>query len=285
MRVVQDYRVLNRNAGTRLAAIVMIVLASTHANAELRLQFDDHFDREEREKLSLWVHEAKAGVESLVGPYPFDIRIRFTRARSGKPVPWARTYRGRTQGIHFYVDPRHSLDGLRRDWTAAHEFSHLILPYLGRQNSWFAEGFASFMQYQVMHSMGVIGPDEVIRRYRQKLDKSASEYGYPRREFVATTPRLQAERRYPVMYWGAAVFFFRFNQTLETHAGITVIELLSDYMRCCRRHRSNLPGLARELDELAGAPYFSESVASFVSIVGFPDYGDLRLGIVAARAD
>ena len=263
----------------------MIVLASTQANAALQLQFDDHFGREEREKLTLWVHEVKDGVEGLVGPYPFDIRIRFTRTRSGKPVPWARTYRGRTQGIHFYVDPHHSLSDLRRDWTAAHEFSHLILPYLGRQNSWFAEGFASFMQYQVMHSMGVLESDEVIKRYREKLDKSATEYNYPGRAFVATTPRLQAERKYPVVYWGAAVFFFRLNQTLEARAGMTVIELLSDYMRCCRRHRSELPKLARDLDELTGARYFSDDLDSFLSMVGFPDYRNVRLGVVATRQD
>jgi len=56
------------------------------------------------------------------------------------------TRRSRRQSVHFYVDPQFSYDALRRDWTASHELSHLVLPYLGAEHIWFAEGFASDMQ-------------------------------------------------------------------------------------------------------------------------------------------
>lgn len=262
------------------AVIVLVAVLGTPVHAELQVEFEDRFSPGEKEKLVAWVTEVKDGVEGLVGEYPIDIRVRFTRSWSRKPVPFGRTLRGRRQGIQFHVNPRFSLDELRRDWTAAHEFSHLILPFLGREYAWFAEGFASFMQYQVMHSMGVIDGEEVTRRYRSKLDKAARRYHYPDRAFVATTPGLRAERKYPVMYWGGAVFFFRLNEALEANADTTVVGLVSDYMRCCRRSRSSLTGLAADLDRIIGSPVVSEELGRFESAVGFPRYGDLSLGVV-----
>lgn len=261
--------------------MAICALAGAPAHADLLFEFESRFSDSEKEKLITWVTEVRDGVEALVGEYPIDIRVRFTRSGSHKPVPSGRTYRGRQQGIRFHVNPGFSLDELRRDWTAAHEFSHLILPFVGREHAWFAEGFASFMQYQVMHSMGVINAEEVTRRYRSKLDRAARRYHYPDRRFIATTPRLRAERKYPVMYWGGAVFFFRLNEALERSTGMTVVDLVSDYMACCRRSHSSLFGLAKDLDGITRSAVFSEELESFESTVGFPRYEDLALGAVA----
>jgi hypothetical protein len=263
------------------AVVVLVAVLGTPVHAELQFEFEDSFSPGEQEKLVTWVTEVKDGVEELVGEYPIDIRVQFTRSWSRKPVPFGRTLRGHRQGIRFHVNPRFSLDELRSDWTAAHEFSHLVLPFLGRERAWFAEGFASFMQYQVMYSMGVIDSEEVTRRYRTKLDKAARRYHYPDRAFVATAPRLRAERKYPVMYWGGAVFFFTLNEALEAHADTTVIELVSDYMRCCRRSRNSLTGLAADLDRIIGSPVVSEELGRFESVIGFPRYEELPLGVVA----
>jgi hypothetical protein len=259
--------------------LTLCALAAASAHADMNFEFESRFSDSEKEKLITWVTEVKEGVEELVGEYPVDIRVRFTRSWSNRPVPFGRTFRGRRQGIRFHVNPGFSLDELRRDWTAAHEFSHLILPFLGRENAWFAEGFASYMQYQVMHSMGVLDAEEVTRRYRSKLDRAVRRYDYPDRRFVATTPRLRAERKYPVMYWGGAVFFFRLNEALERSSDMTVVELVSDYMACCRRSHSSLSGLGEDLDRIIGSAVFSEELESFESGIGFPPYGDLPLGV------
>ena len=265
-----------RPALVRLAAIGVALLAAP-AQAELRFQFDGDFNGADREKLETWISEVAAGVETLVGPFPFDVHIRFERIRAGEPVPWANTLRGRSQGVRFYVDPSHSLDELRSDWTAPHELSHLILPYVGRSSGWFAEGFASFMQHQVMHATGVLSDEAVTSRYLERLEKAERDYYYPERPFVEMAPRLRAERKYPTMYWGGAVFFFRANQALQQETQKDLLELLAEYMQCCRKNRATLHELIARLDELSGTSVFADQLAAFRSTPGFPSYDDIEL--------
>src|SRR5690606_12588924 len=107
--------------------------------------------------------------------------------------------RWRGQHVHFHVDPRHPPEAFRGDWTAPHELSHLILPYLGRPAAWFAEGFASYMQYQVMIAMGLLSEAEAGERYRERIGRAAERYRYPEISFVEAAPRLHDDRQYPVM--------------------------------------------------------------------------------------
>ena len=88
------------------------------------------------------------------------------------------------------------------DWTAAHELSHLLLPYLGRDNSWYAEGFASFMQYQILHAMNLLSKSAIDTEYQRRLDKAESNYTFDQLPFALAAKKLRAQHKYPTMYWG-----------------------------------------------------------------------------------
>ena len=119
--------------------------------------WEDTFAKEEKTMVELWVNKVHDATTKLLGPYPFDIHYHiYERANSREPVPWANTWRYPEQSIHFYIDPEYKYESFIEDWTAPHEISHLSLPYIGERNSWFAEGYASFMQYQVMKTMGIL---------------------------------------------------------------------------------------------------------------------------------
>ncbi len=266
-----------------LTTLLLVIAAPASAGIDYR--FGDAFTEAEKRKLTAWIGDVATGLEDLVGPYPFDIQIRFVRADAAEPVPWANTLRGRTQGVRFHVNPDFSKQELLDDWTAAHELSHLVLPFLGRENSWFAEGFASYMQYQVMHAMGVLSADEVTRRYWQKLDKAANDYRYDDRSVVEASPRLRQERKYPVMYWGGSVFFMRLNERLQRDAQTDLISLVSEHMRCCWRPEDSLGELVRSLDRLLEEPFVEEELRAFRSETGFPDYDELKPGVVIFEAD
>jgi len=270
--------------GTRLPAMAcriilfwLIWALSVPVNAGIHWHWKDRFTGGEQRKLMTWIRQTVAGVESLVGPYPFDVHVTFHRRRpANEPVPWANTERSRRQGVHFHVDPSYRLEEFLADWTAPHELSHLILPYLGRHHSWFAEGFASYMQYQVMHEMGILNESQMIENYRDRIERAESRFRHNHLSFAAAAPRLRIERKYPVMYWGGAVFFLEIDNELKTRHQSGLIEVLEKYVACCRRNRQGLPQLIAELDRRSKTGLFSRQLEKFRSRPGFPQYSGMR---------
>jgi len=238
--------------------------------AALSLDWDDRFSETEKTQLESWIRETCEALEREVGPCPMDVRIEFRRREpAGEPVPWAHTKRGRREGVEFYVDPRYGRKQFREDWTAPHELSHLILPYLGRDKAWFAEGFASYMQYQVMIQMGVLARSAADDRYRRNLQSAARGYPYPDLPFVDAAERLLRARQYPVMYWGGAAYFLQVEQHLRRD-GTRIPEVLRDYLACCRARSADLDDLVKTLDRLADSDAFSVVLRRFRQSDGFP---------------
>jgi hypothetical protein len=251
--------------------------------ATLRLVWKDRFDVGEQAKLREWVVDTYAAVQSLVGPFPMEVRVYFHRRGDARePVPWANTQRHRGQGVHLHVDPAYPLAAFRADWTAPHEFSHLILPYVGQDNAWFSEGFASYLQYPVMQSMGVLDADGAARRYRRNFERAAQGYEYPREPFVEAAPRLRLEGKYPVMYWGGAAYFQQVDVALQ-RTGTSLLGVLRAYLACCRRDRASLESLLAELDRLAETPTFTEHYDRFRSEPGFPGFRGDGLPVLGGR--
>lgn len=259
-----------------LRTLTLLILLSTFTpslSADIQWRWQDRFSHAEQQKLMTWVRLSVAGVEELVGPYPFDIHITFHRRRWGNgPVPWANTERSRTQGVHFHVNPAFTLDQFLQDWTAPHELSHLLIPYLGSRHAWFAEGFASYMQYQVMHSMGVLDTTEMLDKYHQQIRKASARYPDKGQSFVSAAPQLRAEGKYPVMYWGGAVFFLQIDQELKNTEAGGLIPVLQEFLACCREGRYSLHSLLGEFDRLSDSSFFHHQLELFNNRPGFPDY-------------
>ncbi len=141
------------------------------------------------------------------------------------------------------------------------------------------------MQYQVMHAMGTLSAERAADRYAERIESAAAAYRYPDLRFIDAAPKLLREHNYPTMYWGGAIFFLRLNDTLQERADTNVISLVADYMRCCRRSRDSLGGLAASLDDILGEPVVAEGLRAFGETRGFPGYDDLEPGVVSRQAD
>ena len=250
---------------------LLLLLSTPLTRAELVLHWESDFDLTEKQKLTLWVRNAHQAVENLVRPFPFSIDIHFHRAHSSyKPTRWANTIRSRRQGIRFYIDPSYSQQALLDDWVAYHEFSHLLIPYLGLDNTWFAEGFASFMQFQVMASSSVLTTAEKARAYQTRIDKARRKFDLDHLPFVDAAATLRSRRDYPTMYWGGAVYFLNVDRSLKQR-GRSVIDTLQAYAECCRKHSADLPSLVQELDRLSNGRSFELELIRMQEKPGFPD--------------
>lgn len=241
----------------------------------IKWHWEESFSIQEKEKLMRWISQVMQGVERNVTAFPFDVHIFFYHQKSSSsPAPWAHTQRGKKQGIHFYVDTSFSYEDFINDWTAPHEIAHLLLPYLGKENGWYAEGFASYMQFQVMKSMGVMTAKEVARAYKTRIDKVTKRYDLDHMPFEQAVHKLLERRDYPGIYWGAAIYFYNADQRLM-NKGMSLAEIVEEHLTCYRMQMIKNKGdalkqLNKTLDQIAGADMFSQLLDEMHNKPGYP---------------
>lgn len=251
--------------------LFLIVLAGA-ARADIHWYWQDDFDSAERAKLLAWVEHSRTGLSRLFGEIPLRFHVHFSRMSSHRePVPWAHTNKGGGASVYFHVDTRYSLAAFKSDWTAPHELAHLLLPYLGEDSRWFAEGIASYLQYPIMYASGTLSWDSATERYRERFERAANMRGYDRYSIVDLSRRTGRQSAYVRFYWGGAAYFAHVDRRLARATGRRLVDILRDYVHCCYQPWGiDAPGLMRKLDTLSATAIFTETYHDTVARAGFP---------------
>lgn len=250
----------------------LLILAAT-AEANPRWHWEDRFSDAERENLTDWVRHAHTGLVKLIGDLPYSYDVHFHRSgRSHEPVPWAHTWKyWNRRAVNFYVDPRYSSRDFERDWTAYHELAHLMFPYLGRGGMWFAEGIASYLQYQAMYAAGELSWVQAIERYESRF-RAAGKYERLDRYAVVDLAHVgRRSGRNVRLYWGGAAYFMEADRRLHAERGMRLHDVIRDYLDCCFGSRGRgAAGMIRSFDRISDSRIFSEVYAETVKLKGFP---------------
>ena len=219
--------------------------------------------------LQQWAEEAAKTLLTASDRFPLPrVRavVRETDSRDPSPVPWGQTLRRDGVAVRLYVRPDATLEQLRDDWTAVHEFSHLMHPYLGREGRWMAEGLASYYQNVLRARAGLMSPEQAWRR----LDA-----GFGRgRSAPAGRPLSSAKGRGATMriYWAGAAYWLHADLALRER-GSSLDAVLSAYARCCLSDRSESTplGFAQALDRIDGHGMFVRLYRKYAAVTAFPD--------------
>lgn len=255
--------------------------AGSSDSTELIWHWEDEFSDAEQKMLQAWLVETADAVQRWAVPFPFAIHLYMHRRNGARePVPWANTWRGGEQAIHFHVDPTYPKDAFLADWTAPHEFAHLYLPYLGRDYAWAAEGFASYLQHTLMVELGVITADEAQRRRSAKMDRARARLAESPEPLPDYVDDLRARRDYPSFYWGGAVFWERVDAQLKGRGG-SLQSAIRSYLKCCRMQRQPFRELAGTFDEISDSVFFSTELALMHAVPGCPE----RLSVAGPALD
>lgn len=239
--------------------------------------------------MSHWIQQASAAVTTLYGRFPLATSqvLVVPSGAQDEAVPWAQVLRGGAPAAHFFVDQHRPLDEYLEDWTAAHELSHMLLPYVARRDAWLSEGFASYYQNVLRARAGML-PEQTA--WKKLFAGFARGRKGTRGATLAEISRdMHRQGAYMRVYWsGAAIALLADVELRRRSAGRHSLDTaMQAIAECClpsdRRWR------AREvfslMDEATGDVVFAELYDRYVNSRQFPDVTSVadELGIADRR--
>jgi hypothetical protein len=202
--------------------------------------------------------------------------------QSDSPVPYGRVLRDGGESVELFIDERRLIEDFYDDWTATHEFSHLMLPFVRSPNRWISEGFAQYYQNVLLTRAGQY--DEL--RAWQKLYEGFERGRDSRPEL---SPNEAAERGVGEatmkIYWSGAIIALLADVELRRRSdGRESLDYALDRLqRCCLPAATSWSGtrLFEKLDSFVAEPVFMPLYRQYADSKGFPDVVPIfeRLGI------
>lgn len=237
------------------------------AFSQYTIRWVDDFTVAEKKMLEKFVVKVEFAADNELGNYPFTVQLFFHKQKSNSsPVPWAYTERDDyTNSIHLHVDTRFGLDVFLNDWTLAHEWSHLAIPFVGDKYRWFSEGFASFMQWQVLCEMGQMNGLELMNKTKEKT-RQIVKYFDNSRTMIEGVKHYQQLRNYPAWYYGGASYFYVVNNELAARNS-SLSEIVKWYQKKGNRKES-VKELVILFDELSSSSVFSKVLEAYYELYG-----------------
>jgi hypothetical protein len=222
-----------------------------------------------------WLTHAAMAVTTLYGqfPVPHAQLIVVPGTRGNEPVPWAYVLRGGSPSAHFFINQRRPLDEFLTDWTAVHELSHMLLPYIRFEDAWLSEGTASYYQNVLRARAGMISIPDAWQRMHSGFRRGMKSM--PGVTLADATERMFRDGAFMRVYWQGAAIMLMADQRLRTRTDgkQSLDTALARLRECCLS--ADVAWQARELfgklDELTGTAVFSELYAQQVGSPAFPD--------------
>ncbi|ARN75068.1 hypothetical protein [Oceanicoccus sagamiensis] len=259
-------------------------------NTTFAVTFKGDFTEAERDKLTQWLKLVGQSMTTVYGRLPLNtIMVEFIPYRkANEPVPFGKVIRWPKQGISFYVNPAISLDRFINDWTAYHEFSHLMIPYPGDDAMWFSEGLASYYQNLVMARAGVLSPLAAWQKIFDGFVRGANDTKRQDLTLGELSPQMWQNRSFMRVYWSGAYYFMAVDIALREQ-GQSLDEVMLGLQQCCL-HKSRdwtVTELIQTLDQLSHSRVFSEQYQQSINskqLQGFePAFNQIGLGLKGGK--
>ncbi len=256
-------------------------------DTRLRVRIENPPDAARVAQLRRWIGECANAALTSSGRFPLRdalVRIRLVprRGRDSSPVPWGQTRRDDGVSVLLYVRDDATYQELRDDWTAVHELSHLMHPYLGDDGRWLAEGLASYYQNVSRARAGLLDGDEAWRRI---------EAGFQRGRKVGAGARMDqiGRNRGSTMrvYWAGAAFWLDADLALRREQRTDLDRVLAQYARCCLDGNAQLEPeeFVAALDRAGGNGVLARLYRRYAAMQDFPSQDEAYRALGLQRAD
>lgn len=237
-------------------------------NNRITIDYNGNFSPAEKAKLAQWLQSVTSAMTYTYGRLPLDtIYIELIPYRkTNEPVPFGKIVRWPQQGITFHVNPGKNLDDFINDWTAYHEFSHLMIPYPGDDDMWFSEGLASYYQNIIMGRAGILSPLQAWQKIYDGFVRGSKDTRMQHLTLKQLSPSMWENRSFMRVYWSGAYYFLSVDIALrQQHQSLD--QVLSKLQRCCLQSKQSWTALSliNKMDQLSNTRIFSEHYQSIIN--------------------
>ena len=242
---------------------------------ELHVALLDGRPKADEQQIAAWLQAAAGAVATLYGRFPVaSLQVVVVPGAHGPgPVPSAYVLRGGGPGAHFFINQRRAAEEFRSDWSAVHELSHLLLPYVDSADAWLSEGVASYYQNVLRARAGIITAQEAWQSMVTSFERARHDVSGV--TLADATDRMYRNGDFMRVYWEGAAIMLLADQRLRERSGgrQSLDAVLEQLQRCCLSPEVawHAADLLRQLDELTGGEVFAELYAHEVKADVFPD--------------
>ena len=254
----------------------------------LRLTVLHGADADERIKLRAWLDRISRAVLSAYGRLPLPevqvLVIPVGQLSSGghgadnpQAVHFGQSIRGQGNALELLVDPSRPAGEFADDWTAVHELSHLMHPYLGDRGTWLAEGLATYYQNVLRARSGMLTPAQAWDRLYQGFKRGAKTPSDETLEQIASN--MHRTHAYQRVYWAGAAYWLTVDRDLRraSDGAMNLETALARFRDCClpAYHEWKPEDFVARLGALAGNSVFVDRYREFAAMRQFPDWEKL----------
>ncbi|MCZ6710960.1 MAG: hypothetical protein O7B25_11405 [Gammaproteobacteria bacterium] len=249
--------------------------------------------RLDSDRIIAWLRAAARDVADVYGRFPNpspQVIVQPSQPREwgiqGSPsaVPFGYVIRDGGEAVRFFVDAGRPLADYLGDWTATHEFSHLLLPYISSRDRWISEGFASYYQNVLLARRGIYTEQEAWRRLHRSFEKARAIKDPPTLNRMSDRPFWEMRM---LIYWSGAALALMADVELRqlSDSAESLDTVLERLQACCLPSERSWTGgeLFSTMDTLTEYPVFQDLYRRYAYNRGMPSLEDLysRLGVVA----
>lgn len=238
--------------------------------------------------IARWIQATATDVSLTYGrfPNPSPQVVVYPASSSRGGVAFGRVIRDGGETVELLVNPDDDVANFFGDWTATHEFSHMLLPYLSSDFHWISEGFSQYYQNILLTRAGAYDAERMWQNLYAGFERGRKSS--PDLSPNEATSRSRRSSRMKVYWSGAALALMADVELRERSGGKESLDdILQRLQACCLPSTHTWSGLElfTKLDTLIDEPLFVPLYRRHADTAGFPDTSEIysRLGLSVSR--
>ena len=280
-------------SGSAIAAFGKFdIVVARVGNVDLPIVYLRSSDRRPSAPIIEWVRDNASNITLAYGRFPNPLArvvvLPQKNRRGDSAVQFGRVVRDGGETVELMVDPTQPIESFYDSWTATHEFSHLMLPYVHRDYRWISEGFAQYYQNILQARAG-----RYTQQYAWQKLYDGLQRGHDSAPALSPNAAASADERDTRMkvYWSGAALALLADTELRLRSGgeDSLDDVLDRFQRCCLPSPRTWSGieLFARFDSLTETPLFVDLYKQYAETPGFPATSRIleRLGIELRGTD